>query len=53
MVKIDKYKAELIGAIIGDGNLYCKDKHYRIGFTGSPINDILYFKKLKYLISKV
>ncbi|MEM3154049.1 MAG: LAGLIDADG family homing endonuclease [Candidatus Woesearchaeota archaeon] len=44
---------ELIGIIIGDGNLSNVQKHYRIGFTGDPVNDKEYFDYVKVLIKKV
>jgi len=34
---------ELIGIIIGDGNIWFKDSHYRIEITGNPKTDLVYF----------
>jgi hypothetical protein len=48
---MDKNLSELIG-IIGDGNLSNPQKHYRIGFTGDPVNDKRYFEYIKDLIKK-
>ncbi len=42
--------AELVGIIIGDGNIYRKNNKYRIGFTGNIINDKLYFEYIKKII---
>ncbi|MDP3026085.1 MAG: LAGLIDADG family homing endonuclease [Nanoarchaeota archaeon] len=42
--------AELIGAIIGDGYIYRKNRKYQIGIVRSPKNDREYFEKLKKLI---
>lgn len=47
---MDKYLAELIGIILGDGNLSNPKNHYRIGFTGDPIRDREYFDYIKELI---
>jgi hypothetical protein len=41
---------EVIGAIIGDGNLYENKKHYRICITGDPRNEYEYFKYLSNII---
>lgn len=51
-MELNENVAELIGAIIGDGNIYRKDNHYRICFTGDINNDKLYFEYLKILIEK-
>ena len=50
---MDEKLSELIGIIIGDGNLSNVQKHYRIGFTGDPINDKEYFDYVKVLIKDV
>lgn len=42
--------AELIGATMGDGNIYRKNRKYRIGFTGNIGTDKDYFAYLKDLI---
>jgi len=47
---LNRESAELIGIIIGDGNIYRKYSKYRIGFTGNIINDRLYFEYIKRLI---
>lgn len=44
---MDEFIAELLGIIIGDGNLSNVQKHYRIGFVGDPINDKEYFEYIK------
>lgn len=49
-MKITPGIAELVGVIIGDGYIYCKNNKYQIGIVGSPINDKEYFEKLKKLI---
>ncbi|MCD6483281.1 MAG: hypothetical protein J7K83_03375 [Candidatus Aenigmarchaeota archaeon] len=43
---------ELVGAIIGDGNLYSKNSHYRVELTGHQEKDEEYFKYLKENIEK-
>ncbi|RLG17138.1 hypothetical protein DRN62_01995 [Nanoarchaeota archaeon] len=43
---------ELIGAVIGDGNLYSHKKHYRVHLTGHPKKDRNYYEYLKELIRK-
>ena len=49
---MDKNISELIGIIIGDGNLDNIQKHYRIGITGDPVNDRDYFFYVQSLIKK-
>lgn len=49
-MKITPGTAELIGAIIGDGYIYRKNRKYQIGIVGNPITDKEYFEKLKDLI---
>lgn len=44
--------AELVGIIIGDGNIYRKLNKYRIGFTGDIITDREYFEHIRRLIKK-
>ncbi|UCD03680.1 MAG: hypothetical protein JSW73_04025 [Candidatus Woesearchaeota archaeon] len=44
MQENDLLMAEFIGAVIGDGNLWSKDKHYRVEITGDPILDKEYFE---------
>ena len=44
--------AELIGAIIGDGYIYRKNRKYQIGIVGNPNTDKEYLEKLKELIKK-
>ncbi len=51
-MEINENWAELIGIIIGDGNIYRKNNKYRIGFVGDIINDKLYFEYIKDLIKK-
>ena len=43
--------AELIGAIIGDGHIYRKNRKYQIGLTGNPQTDKEYFERLKEFIA--
>jgi len=43
-------ECELVGAIIGDGNIYCNGRKRLIGFTGNQITDKEYYGKLKQLI---
>ncbi|MBS3147594.1 hypothetical protein J4219_01790 [Candidatus Woesearchaeota archaeon] len=50
---MDEYLAELIGIIIGDGNLSNTQNHYRIGFVGDPKKDKEYFEHIQLLIRKV
>ncbi len=50
---MDEKISELIGIIIGDGNLDNCQKHYRIGITGDPINDKEYFFYIQSLIKKI
>jgi intein/homing endonuclease len=52
-MKISKEKAELIGAIIGDGFLHQHKNSRRIGLVGSPQTDREYFEVIKDLIRKV
>jgi DNA-binding transcriptional regulator WhiA len=49
-MKITEGNAELVGALIGDGYIYRKNRKYQIGFVGSPKTDKEYFEKLKSLI---
>lgn len=49
-MEINERTAELVGAIIGDGYIYCKNNKYQIGIVGNPITDKEYFEKLKELI---
>jgi len=51
-MKISNELAELIGIIIGDGNIYRKNNKYRVGFTGDIVNDKEYFEYIKKLIKK-
>jgi hypothetical protein len=46
-------EAELIGALMGDGFIYIKEKHYRIGFTGNPQTDVEYYNYILKLIYAV
>lgn len=50
-MKITPGIAELVGAIIGDGYIYIKNRKYQIGIVGNPITDKKYFEKLKKLIA--
>lgn len=43
--------AELVGAIIGDGNLWSDGRHYRVELTGNPNLDVEYFRYLSEIIS--
>ncbi len=52
-MKLNEQNAELIGALIGDGNIYLNHNKYRIGFVGNQITDKLYFKHLRKLIDSV
>jgi DNA-binding transcriptional regulator WhiA len=47
---INEGVAELVGALIGDGYIYRKNRKYQIGFVGSPITDKEFFEHLKKLI---
>lgn len=49
-MKINARLAELVGIIMGDGNIYRKNHKYRIEFVGNINNDKLYFDYLKKLI---
>lgn len=49
-MKITPGIAELVGVIIGDGYIYCKNNKYQIGIVGNPITDKEYFEKLRGLI---
>ena len=51
-MKITKGTAEIIGALIGDGYLYRRNRKYQIGFVGSPKTDIELFERLQELIKK-
>jgi len=51
-MEISKELAELVGIIIGDGNIYQKHHKYRVGFVGDINNDKLYFNYIKDLIKK-
>lgn len=50
-MKITPGVAELVGAIIGDGHIYRKNRKYQIGLTGNSKTDKDYFERLKELIS--
>ncbi|KXA93393.1 hypothetical protein AKJ64_00675 [candidate division MSBL1 archaeon SCGC-AAA259E17] len=50
-MKLNGKIAELLGAIIGDGNLWSDDRHYRIELTGDPSLDASYFQYLSRIIS--
>jgi hypothetical protein len=49
-MKLNEKTAELIGALSGDGHIYRKFNKYRIGFTGHPVTDKLYFEYLREII---
>ena len=49
-MEITPRTAELVGAIIGDGYIYRKNRKYQIGIVGNPITDKEYLEKLKKLI---
>ncbi len=50
---MNKYLAELIGIILGDGHLDNCQNHYRIGITGDIVKDREYFEYIKNLIKRV
>lgn len=52
-MKTTSEECELIGAIIGDGNIHKKHNRYSVGFTGNPITDKEYYKRIKFLIEKI
>ncbi|MFH1225096.1 MAG: LAGLIDADG family homing endonuclease [Candidatus Diapherotrites archaeon] len=47
---ISPEECELIGAYLGDGHIYKRNRKYIIGFTGNPITDAQYFENLSRLI---
>lgn len=49
-MKITPGIAELVGALIGDGYIYRRNRKYQIGFVGSPKTDVELFERLKDLI---
>jgi len=49
-MELNEGVAELIGALLGDGYIYQKNRKYQIGFVGSPLTDKEYFELLKRLI---
>ena len=49
-MKITNGVAELVGALIGDGYIYRKNRKYQIGFVGNPKTDVELFERLKELI---
>lgn len=49
-MEVNENNAELIGALIGDGYIYRKNRKYQIGFVGHPVTDKDYFEYLKKLI---
>jgi intein/homing endonuclease len=51
-MNLNENTAELIGVIMGDGNIYRKNRKYRIGFTGNTETDRDYYEYLKKLILK-
>lgn len=51
-MKITEGLAEIIGALIGDGYIYRRNRKYQIGFVGSPKTDVELFERLKELIFK-
>lgn len=50
---MNKELAELVGILIGDGYIYCKNNHYQVGVVGHPVTDKEYFEKIRRLIRKV
>ena len=51
-MELNEGVSELIGALIGDGYIYRKNRKYQIGYVGSPITDKEYFEKIKILIAQ-
>lgn len=49
-MNLNENQAELIGAYLGDGWMYRKNRKYQIGFVGSPETDVEYFDYIKILI---
>lgn len=49
---MNKEIAELVGAIIGDGNLWTDGRHYRVELTGDPKLDVIYYQYLAKIIVK-
>ncbi len=49
-MKLNGEIAELLGAIIGDGNLWTDGRHYRVELTGDPDLDAEYFQYLSEII---
>ncbi len=45
MVAINKDLAEFVGAVIGDGNLWNDETHYRVELTGDPVLDKSYYEE--------
>ena len=52
MNKEDILLSEFIGAIIGDGNLWSKNNHYRVEITGDPKLDKNYFRDFLIPVTK-
>ncbi len=52
MYILDESMAELVGIIIGDGCISCARNHYFVEIVGNPKNELPYFDKIRYLVSK-
>ncbi len=48
---LNESMAEIIGVIIGDGCIYCKNNHYSIEIVGNPHCEKRYYNHLSNLIS--
>ncbi len=52
-MKLDEQLSELVGAIIGDGNLWRDSRHYRIDINGHPKLDKEYYGYLSGIVRKL
>jgi DNA-binding transcriptional regulator WhiA len=51
-MELNENTSELIGAYLGDGYIYRKNRKYQIGFTGNIVTDKEYFDYLRDLLLK-
>ena len=49
---LNENKSELAGVIMGDGNLWTDNRHYRVELTGDPELDREYYKYLTTLMQE-
>ena len=52
MRNLNENKSEFVGAVIGDGNLWTDNRHYRVEMTGDPELDGRYYDYLTGIIQR-